>query len=437
MTFAPPLDGSPGFVLGADQADKPWIAVDNYSGQGNGNVYLAWTDFSASGAEKGIFFTRSSDDGLTWGPNGGLPIKTPDPSTGFQGAYVTVGPDHAVYVFWWDATKAHRILMRRSIDQGQTFGDPVVMSGLRTHGGIGDLGLTDSSGATFRTNALPQAAVNPVTGDIYVVYDDQPNVAHDKADIFFTESTDGGNTWSQPLRVNDDAATNDQWQPAIAVTPDGSHLGIFWYDRRLDPADNLIDHYGAIGTISGHAVSFAPNFRITDVSFPPAFDQDALWIAASASSYMGDYDMATADNTFFYTTWGDNRQSDAFFSNQPDVRFARIPIGETGDAATSLTRLAAGTINSVASTSSLDPTLFLPINISVIPETVTDFTRGQQSHIATADSVGQALVSFAPQTPTAPSLIQALDLLSAGASPAPADSIPWEGADKRVDLIAE
>jgi hypothetical protein len=41
---------------------------------------------------------------------------------------------------------------------------------------------------------------------------------------------------------------------------------------------------------------------------------------------MGDYDQAVADNSYFYTTWGDNRLGDAFFANQPDVRFAKIPV---------------------------------------------------------------------------------------------------------------
>jgi hypothetical protein len=39
------------------------------------------------------------------------------------------------------------------------------------------------------------------------------------------------------------------------VTGDGSHIGIFWCDRRLDPANSLIDRFGVIGTISGHTIS--------------------------------------------------------------------------------------------------------------------------------------------------------------------------------------
>jgi hypothetical protein len=336
-SYGAPINGTPGFVAGVDDADKEWMAVDNYPGPGYGNVYLAWNDYAYPGVQpnKGLFFTRSTDDGLDWGPSGGVPIKTPKANQAginAHGAFVTVGPDHAVYVFWWDFTDGPTIRMRKSTDQGQTFGNEVIVTGLKTHGGNGDLGLTysNTNSSMFRSNAYPQAAVNPVNGDIYLVYDDQPKGSADKGDIFFTMSGDGGNTWSKSIRVNDDTTTTDQWQPALALTPDGTHVFITWYDRRNDPTnDSLIDRYGVIGTISGHTVRFAPNFRITDISFPPAFGQDPL----IDPTYMGDYDMATADNNYFYTTWGDNRLGDNFFANQPDVRFAEIPVGGESDPA--------------------------------------------------------------------------------------------------------
>src|SRR5262249_7342207 len=153
---------------------------------------------------------------------------------------------------------------------------------------------------------------------------DQANGSADRGDAFFTQSADGGATWSKPLRLNDDATPNDQWMPALAVTPDGSHLGVFWYDRRLDPANNLIDRFGAIGTASGPSVPCAATSRVPDVSFPPVVNQDPAF--GPTSTYMGDYDQAAADNGFFYTTWGDNRLGDAFFAHQPDVRLAKVPV---------------------------------------------------------------------------------------------------------------
>jgi hypothetical protein len=71
-----------------------------------------------------------------------------------------------------------------------------------------------------------------------------------------------------------------------------------------------------IGTVSSHTVTFAPNFRITDVSFRPAFGYDPV----ENPAYMSDYDMATADNNYFYTIWGDNRLADAFHANQRSSR---------------------------------------------------------------------------------------------------------------------
>jgi hypothetical protein len=403
QTFSLPIDGSPGFVEGVDEADKPWIAVDNYAGPGYGNVYLIWTPIkfknNGTGTIAGIYFTRSTDDGQTWGPSGGVPIDVKPGANAVEDAWVTVGPDHAVYAFWWSSTASENILMSKSTDLGQTFSTPSVVTRLNTNGTLGDLGLTNSAGESFHTSVIPQAVVNPVTGDIYLVYADAPKQStKDKADIFFTMSTDGGNTWSSPLRVNDDSTTNDQWNPAIALTPDGSHVGIFWYDRRLDPADNLIDRFGVIGTVSGHTVSFAPNFRITDVSFPPAFGQDPM----VSPRYMGDYDMATADNNYFYTTWGDNRLSDAYFANQPDVRFAQIPVGGLEDAASSLTSAApiAGTSavsgsDSTAAAASADPASSMPPGAAAAPNALfagfVDSTSGSANATAPANALSQWL----------------------------------------------
>jgi hypothetical protein len=365
-SFQQPANGTPGFVANVDNTDKPWIAVDNFPGPGYGNVYLVTRHSVQEPApvywNNDILLTRSTDDGVTFGPSGGTVIASSVTQPTIQGANVTVGPDHSVYVFWWDQTKAvfnsfnAQLLMRKSTDGGVTFGDPITVATLRTPYLNGDLMLTDSGGHYISTNAFPQAVVNPVTGDMYVAFDDWgDNVgkanwgdnSKDKGNIYFTESTDGGQHWSKPVQVNDDQTRNDQWFPALAVTPDGSHVGLFWYDRRLDPANNLIDRFGAIGTISGHTVTFGANFRITDVSFPPAFSywnpdgSVTIQDPVIRPGYMGDYDQAVADNAYFYTTWGDNRLSDAYHANQPDVRFAKVPVDWAGAPAVASPALAA------------------------------------------------------------------------------------------------
>src|SRR5947208_2604909 len=89
-TFSAPVNGAPGFASGV-QLDKEWITVDNAPGAGQGNVYLVFTDFPNLFTDNGVYLTRSTDGGNTW--------SAPLSLGGSQGGYVTVGPDHSVYVF--------------------------------------------------------------------------------------------------------------------------------------------------------------------------------------------------------------------------------------------------------------------------------------------------------------------------------------------------
>jgi hypothetical protein len=315
-SWAAPVNGATGFGTGVT-LDKEWITVDNAAGAGQGNVYLVYTDFPNIFTDAGIYLSRSTDGGNTW--------STPMSLGGSQGGYVTVGPDHTVYVFYQASGSPEKIMMRKSTDQGATFGAAVTVANLTTTGTNGDLGITVSSsnGTSVRSNAFPQAAVT--SSAIYVTFNDRGTQTGDKGDIFMVQSTNGGATWSAKTKLNDDATTRDQWQPALAATPDGNHVGVFWYDRRLDSNDGLIDRYGVIGNVSGGSVTFGANFRITDTSFPAVVGQDPL----INTTYMGDYDVAAADNGAFYITWGDNRLADSAHAHNPDVRFSKIALAGT------------------------------------------------------------------------------------------------------------
>jgi hypothetical protein len=322
----PAVNAAPGFTAG-HHLDKDWMTVDNFPGTGQGNIYVTNTDFNGSFTTSRIAFTSSTNGGVTWGPSGGTtifgPVGSPD---AVQGSYIVVEPNHTVDVFFFfHLGGMNGIAMSKSTNFGATFGGPTIVTFLNTTGVNGDLGLTvsNSNPTAIRSNSFPHAAVNPVNGNLYLVYNDKAGT--DKSNIYFIQSTNGGASWSLPFQVNDDKAalgapisTNDNWQPDIAVTPDGSHLGIFWYDRRTDPNNSLINWFGETAAISGATVTFgAHNIRVTPSAFPPVVNKDRL----IATGYMGDYDTVGADNLVFYTTWGDNRLATA-----PDVFFARIPV---------------------------------------------------------------------------------------------------------------
>jgi hypothetical protein len=320
VTWSAPVQGAPGKT---GFQDKEWIAVDNAAGSGQGNAYLVERDF---GPGNGIYLFRSIDQGATFAPSGGLLIAS-GAAGNVQGAFVTVGPDHAVYVFWYDQGFApRRIRMRKSTDLGLTFAAPVTVTTLNatvTNGGL-------SLNGGFRTNSFPQAVVNPASANnIYAVYNDaSAAIGGDRGNVFLRQSTDGGATWGAAIQINTDGTGRDQWSPAIGVKPDGSGIGVAWYDRRRDPANSLIESWGAIATVSGNTVAFGPNFRISG-QFPVVIGQDPVVNPV----YMGDYDAMVADNSFFYTTWGDNSLPNPNFpahAHQPDVRFAKIPMAGPG-----------------------------------------------------------------------------------------------------------
>ncbi len=390
-TFGAPVQGAPGK---SGFQDKEWIAVDNFSGLGQGNVYLVVRDF---GAGNGIYFFRSTDDVATFGPSGGTLIAS-GAANNVQGAYVTVGPDHAVYVFFFDQSSPQRIRMRKSTDQGVTFGAAVTVATLATTATNGNLVL----GGGFRTNAFPQAVVNSVNNHIYVVFNDNP-AGGDKADIFLTQSNDGGATWSARVRVNDDATTNDQWQPTLAVMPNGERLFISFYDRRLDVGNSLIDTFGVIGNILSGIVKFEPNFRITDASFPVVVGQDPV----VNSVYMGDYDQAVADNSDFYVTWGDNRLANPnvlAHTHQPDVRFARISTNlrfvdvKPGSDTNSINTKSKGVIPvAILSTATFDATTVDPLSVTFGPGAATEVHGRGHIEDVNGDTVPDLVLHFSTQ----------------------------------------
>ena len=301
VSWMAPVHATPG----GNHEDKEWVTVDNFQGTGNGNVYLLSV---RTGIGPGIYFFRSTDNGDSFGPNGGTLIAAGSAgSVDAHGPFIILGTNHEIYAFWWAGTT---IKMRRSIDFGNSFEAPItVVSGLKgISSNYGDLNLTGirqgtTTPAYFFTNSFAHVAVNPVSGNLYVTFPDNPD-GPDKADIFYVQSVDDGATWSTPIRVNDDATTTDQWLPTIAVTPDGNHLGIFYYSRQEDPANNnLYKYYGRISSISGAGVTFSPGFAISDVASFPEFGRGGGF----APVYHGDYNRAVSTPGTFHVVWSDDR----------------------------------------------------------------------------------------------------------------------------------
>jgi hypothetical protein len=104
-------------------------------------------------------------------------------------------------------------------------------------------------------------------------------------DVKFTQSTDGGLTWSAPVKVNDNvdvAGPTDQFQPTIAAGANGA-VAIAFYDRRRScpneasvlPADVGRTNFCIDVSLQAYkdagsgAVPVGPNVRITQFNWDP------------------------------------------------------------------------------------------------------------------------------------------------------------------------
>ena len=234
-----------------DFQDKPWLTIDNTGGNYDGRLYLSWVRLSnyfidSSQATNQIKLVYSADNGKTWSNPVDLSTDMPN-SDGHTGPVPIVGPNGMVFVVWLYPHKS-QILISRSTDGGQSFSNPVLNDGpVQTISPIPEI-----LNGSFYATSFPSVSIDNNNGTLYVAY--SARNGFDQADIFLVKSNDNGNTWSDPIQVNDDGTSNDQWMPSVAVTSNGV-IGIIFYDRRNDPNNFDIDLYLALSKDGGRLIS--------------------------------------------------------------------------------------------------------------------------------------------------------------------------------------
>jgi hypothetical protein len=287
--------------------DKNWMAINTFAGTRSANrIAIAFSRPTptnlANGPIQPIVLTFSDDHGGTWSP---LQIIS-SPIT--QGAQPVFLADGSLAVAWWAFPKNPQadtrgwIELAYSADGGGTFSAPVVVAKPVVH---------DDPVVRDGWN-LPSIATDRLAGILYIAYQGMGGSA---PGVFFTRSTDRGGTWSTPVRVNDTPADRSVFNPALAVSPDGQHVSIVFYDKRNDPgAGDFADLYLAESFDGGG--TWAPNTRVSEVSsdlrLAPLTDRGRM---------LGDYQGIAADIGFTTPSvacWIDTR------TGSPDPFTARI-----------------------------------------------------------------------------------------------------------------
>jgi hypothetical protein len=327
----------------------------------DGTLYVLYVELQGSGNTPArLWLSTSSDGGRTLE----APVQVAGELT-FQ-ARVAVAPDGTVHLTWLQADNVGLnrlvgpapIVASRSTDGGQTFSEPLPISDparervgaaspvIDSNGDVvvlyqdftGDrrdfenlegppaeepfalvVTRSDDGGASFSPGVELESGII-ATKRFLVFLPEYPSLAagpnatlyaawHGSSngddDVFLRRSDDGGASWGQAVRVNDNPVGDGthQYLPKVAVAPDG-RVDVLFYDRRIDPGNVMTDAY--LATSGDEGATFT-NLRVSSQSFDssvgPVFDDT---YGADFGTRVG---LDSTDDSA-YAVWTDTRLGD-------------------------------------------------------------------------------------------------------------------------------
>jgi hypothetical protein len=286
------------------------------------NVYAVWdrllfptseranviAGFVTNSLRGPIWFNRSTNGGNSWEQ----PRQIYDPGQNDQtiASQIVVLPAPArtlVNLFaefhGEDAKKLRgwNVRVIRSGNQGQTWSGPIQIDRLQT------IGVTDpESGEVIRVgDIIPDVAVNRSNGRLYAVWQDARFGGFQNDSIAFSQSLDGGRSWSDPVKINKtptniSAGNQQAFTASVDVAADGT-ISVTYYDfRKNDDRAPLLTDYFVVhchpttATACTNAANWVNEIRLTNSSF------DMLQAPLTSTGFFtGDYEgLASAGNDF-------------------------------------------------------------------------------------------------------------------------------------------
>jgi len=311
---------------GARGGDKQWLTIDKTNGPGHGFQYQASDGINCAGS--GVQFQRSTNGGVTWQTPVTIPHAPTDGTLDVDSnGNLFIGGEGSSSFWCVRSSNAQIGSQTPRFDQSTS----VNLGGFLGFGGINPAGLDgmvflaiDHSGGSTNNNIYMLASVVPS--------------GRSTTDVMFARSTDGGLTFSAPVKVNDDPVNPNKWHwfGTFSVAPNG-RLDAVWYDTRN--ASNNTDSQLFYSWSTDAGATWVPNVAVSN-SFDPSQgypDQDKI----------GDYITTVSDNTgadvAYSATFNFNSSRG---EHEEDVYYVRVAPTSAGinlvSAASRLTHGAAG-----------------------------------------------------------------------------------------------
>jgi hypothetical protein len=235
------------------------------------------------------YFTRTINGGDSW--EKAHEIYDPGPNAQTINNIVVVPPSGSVLDFFTDITPngGTRIGILRSFDKGQTFRGPRYAATIATvFGSV----TPDTQELVRDASILFDVAADQRNGNIYLVWQDVRFSGVDE--IAFAMSKDGGQSWSDPIRINKTPRDRNHILrqqaivPTVEAGPDGK-IVVTYYDYRFDRDDGreATDYWAVICDSNsldcGKSSNWGIELRLTEKSF------NMLHAPVARGYFLGDY----------------------------------------------------------------------------------------------------------------------------------------------------
>ncbi len=276
--------------------DKELMAADTHpTSPRKDNLYIAWD------VPQGMRFSRSTDKGQTWS----APMSLSNDRA--IGAHLATGPSGEVYVAWPD-TASRELRIRKSTDGGATFSPAKVIA---TTSGSYDIGVP--AFCVRRVLIYVSIGVDrsggPRNGNVYATWTDRDGgpepgcngtASATSTNVYFSASTDGGNTWSAPKIVHSNPNATDQFNQWMSVDPKDGTIHVAFYDTRDDAGRKKTNLYYVESKDGGATLT-------NEAKVTTAMTDETVAGADPRGNQYGDYNGLAAFQGVARPSWTDRR----------------------------------------------------------------------------------------------------------------------------------
>jgi hypothetical protein len=309
-------------------SDKEQIWADNASSSRFfGNVYVCWASFvgqeRGNAAPAGLQVAVSRDGGATWAQHPIGSAANNRQRNPLDGCTVRTDSHGNAYVFGVgtkvQAGRQPFELMSKSTNGGTSWSAPVAVAGPVHQPGAFDpvQGRPVIDGvAGARSDLAPAPSVDiangaptgaDATNRMVMTYVSGPLAT---PHVEFTESTNGGGTWSSPRAI--ESAGDRGFYTAPAISPNGTDVYVVYNAFTTPFRDNTTDPRSLVGVVlhadsSTNAATATGAFSELHRGAPG--DPRGSSANALTDEFLGDYVYAAATRTYGAAVWNDARNA--------------------------------------------------------------------------------------------------------------------------------